>query len=126
MNPKDHFIYKYGNESFPHAMELRAALDSEQCTVSAAEGVQQCSHLERIYRIRAEHVRSHSEMKVRALYPDCVHLYEVLSETPNESCRIWNFKFEGQHFAAFEVVESNKVAGCFHFGKEQSAMIDAS
>lgn len=107
------FIERYGEQSFPHSEVLFTALDKGEATLHTEQSQPMpCAVVLRIYKRRAEHLRSLG-LEGKELLTDVTALCEELEKRPDELIQGWTFEMPPHYlWYVFEGVNSKRILGC--------------
>src|ERR1051325_297211 len=87
----EEFIARHSRSDFRHKDELLSLLTSGEATCEMNLSLVSCRDLLRIYRRRADHLRTFATPHARQLRDDVLVLCDGLATTQDENCRLWNF-----------------------------------
>lgn len=113
MNNLQEFIERYREQSFPHSEVLFSALDKREAKLHTEESDPiPCDAVLRVYKRRAEHLRSLGA-EGKDLLADVTALCEELEKVPDELVQGWTFEMAPHClFYVFEGVDSTRILGC--------------
>ncbi len=107
------FLATYGTASFPYATQLVSSLRAGIFTnIQRLDRSLPCRHFAEIYRRRAESLEQlcGRDPGMWREFTDLVHNFGI---SPDEPCRVWRFIGAEHCFIVFEMVASQRIAGCF-------------
>ena len=116
-NNLETFLKKHERTRFPHSEELFTCIKSGKCRLevtpdSTGTNVSS-SHLLRVYRRRAEHLKGLSTQRAQSIYSDVVTLCETLEKAEDEEVQLWLFSMPPYfEYSVFEGSGSGKILSC--------------
>lgn len=108
------FLARYGDRRFDHSGSLIPLLREgrAKCRVRSDSNLP-CSHYKGIYDTRAKMLEGKRGDEIDDMRREFERLTNRLGDSPEEPCCLWIFETSTAMFSVFEMVTSQKIAGCF-------------